>query len=66
MNSQDFDIPFLVGTGMKTVERVPKSKTHQVVSAAYTKDNHIIIAFNLTRFTGGPCAEQAVFGAARA
>lgn len=64
MNSQDFDIPFLVETAMKTVERVPKNKIHQVVSAAYTKDNQIITAFNLTHFTGGPCAEQALFGAA--
>jgi cytidine deaminase len=54
----------LLDTAFKTLDAVPANKIHQVVSAAYTKDNKIITAFNLTHFTGGPCAEQALFGAA--
>jgi cytidine deaminase len=64
MTSKDFDIQLLVDTALKTIDNVPQNKIHQVVSAAYTKDNTIITAFNLTHFTGGPCAEQALFGAA--
>jgi len=64
MAFKDLDVQLLVDTAFKTLDKVPQNQIHQVVSAAYTKDNTIITAFNLTHFTGGPCAEQALFGAA--
>lgn len=54
------DIPFLVKTVLKTAEAVPKDKTRQVV---HTINNQIIISYSVN-FTGDPCAESALVGAA--
>jgi cytidine deaminase len=39
-------------------------KNHTVASAARSKDGHIVTAVNAYHFTGGPCAELVVIGAA--
>jgi cytidine deaminase len=64
MTTKELDVQLLVDTAFKTLDNVPPNQIHQVVSAAYTKDKTIITAFNVTHFTGGPCAEQALLGAA--
>jgi cytidine deaminase len=64
MASKQLDVQLLVDTAMKTLDRVPQNQIHQVVSAAFTKDSTILTAFNVTHYTGGPCAEQALLGAA--
>jgi cytidine deaminase len=64
--SQEYNIKPLVDAAFQTIDKIPPNSTHNVVSAAYTKHKTIITAFNVTHFTGGPCAEQALFGAAAA
>jgi cytidine deaminase len=56
----------LVNAARSTLTKIPPNNNHSVVAAARTKDNKIITAFNVYHFTGGPCAEPVVFGAAAA
>jgi cytidine deaminase len=56
----------LVATARETLQKIPPNQNHSVVAAARTKDGKIIAAFNVYHFTGGPCAEPVVFGAAAA
>jgi cytidine deaminase len=54
----------LIAAAKETLEKIPPNDNHSVVAAACTKDGKIIAAFNVYHFTGGPCAEPVVFGAA--
>jgi len=63
---EEYDMQKLVDVALKNLDKIPPNSIHCVISAAYTKDNTIITAFNVTHFTGGPCAEQALIGAAAA
>jgi cytidine deaminase len=56
----------LIAVARETLAKVPISDNHNVVAAARTKDGKIIAACNVYHFTGGPCAEPVVFGAAAA
>ena len=64
MTTKDTDIQVLLDTAFKTLDKIPPTRIHSVVCAAYTKDNTIITSFNVKHYTGAPCAEQAVLGAA--
>ncbi|KAF2418673.1 cytidine deaminase [Tothia fuscella] len=56
----------LIPAANKPLDIIPTNENHSVVAAARTKDGEVITAFNVFHFTGGPCAEAVVFGAAAA
>jgi cytidine deaminase len=56
----------LVAAAQEILTKIPPHNNHSVVAAALTKDCKIITGCNVFHFTGGPCAEPVVFGAAAA
>ncbi|MGK4583617.1 cytidine deaminase family protein [Kitasatospora sp. HPMI-4] len=56
----------LVQAATHTAETYAQGDNHTVAAAARAKDGRIITALNVYHFTGGPCAELVVLGAAAA
>ncbi|KAK1148708.1 hypothetical protein N8T08_008593 [Aspergillus melleus] len=56
----------LLETATKLITSVPQSDTHSVASAAMDSSGRIHTGLNVYHFTGGPCAELVVLGAAAA
>jgi cytidine deaminase len=56
----------LIDAARLTLTKIPPNNNHSVVAAARTTDDKTITGFNVHHFTGGPCAEPVVFGAAAA
>jgi cytidine deaminase len=56
----------LINAAKTTLSQIRPNENHSIVSAARTKINSIITAFNVVHFTGSSCAEPIVLGAAAA
>ncbi|GAA2226678.1 MULTISPECIES: cytidine deaminase [Kitasatospora] len=56
----------LVRAATHTAETYARGDNHTVAAAARAKDGRIITGLNVYHFTGGPCAELVVLGAAAA
>ncbi|KAJ5757332.1 uncharacterized protein N7511_006026 [Penicillium nucicola] len=54
----------LVDLARTTINSIPKSDIHSVASAALSETGQIFSGVNVFHFTGGPCAELVVLGAA--
>ncbi|MFB7663354.1 cytidine deaminase [Kitasatospora sp. NPDC056138] len=56
----------LVRAATHTAETYARGDNHTVAAATRAKDGRIVTALNAYHFTGGPCAELVVLGAAAA
>ncbi|MBR8641790.1 cytidine deaminase [Streptomyces tuirus] len=56
----------LVDAAAHVAETRCRGDNHTVAAAARARDGRIVTALNVYHFTGGPCAELAVIGAAAA
>ncbi|CAL2059372.1 MULTISPECIES: cytidine deaminase family protein [Streptomyces] len=54
----------LVAAARRVAEEYARPDLHTVAAAARTGDGGIVTAVNVYHFTGGPCAELVVIGAA--
>lgn len=54
----------LVTAATRTAERYCRGDNHSVAAAARTRGGRIVTAVNAYHFTGGPCAELVLIGAA--
>jgi cytidine deaminase len=57
-------ISTLVKAATNAIDSIPVSDNHSVGSAALSADGRIFVGVNVFHFTGGPCAEVVVIGAA--
>ncbi|PGH00193.1 hypothetical protein AJ80_09201 [Polytolypa hystricis UAMH7299] len=70
--SSSFPLPSsaltLISKATSILSTLPSSvaETHSVASAALSRDGRIFTGVNVYHFTGGPCAELVVLGAAAA
>ncbi|KAI9040673.1 uncharacterized protein KD926_007753 [Aspergillus affinis] len=64
--SADANATILLEIASNLIDSVPKSDTHSVASAAMDSSGRIHTGLNVYHFTGGPCAELVVLGAAAA
>ncbi|GAA1904966.1 cytidine deaminase family protein [Streptantibioticus ferralitis] len=56
----------LVQAATRTARTFCRGDNHTVAAAARTRDGRIVTGLNAYHFTGGPCAELVVIGAAAA
>ncbi|QTT77799.1 cytidine deaminase [Streptomyces mobaraensis NBRC 13819 = DSM 40847] len=56
----------LVEAAARVVREHASGEEHTVAAAARTDDGRVVTALNVYHFTGGPCAELVVIGAAAA
>ncbi|GGQ01108.1 cytidine deaminase [Actinomadura coerulea] len=56
----------LVEAAARVAAEHSRGDEHTVAAAARARDGRIVTAMNVHHFTGGPCAELAVMGAAAA
>ncbi|NDU75306.1 cytidine deaminase [Actinomadura sp. DSM 109109] len=56
----------LVEVAGRVADENVRGDEHTVAAAARARDGRIVTAMNVYHFTGGPCAELAVIGAAAA
>lgn len=56
----------LIAAATDALNNIPlaPNKNHRVGAAGLTNDGHFIVGVSVAHFTGGPCAEPVVFGAA--
>ncbi|MEU8510306.1 cytidine deaminase [Kitasatospora sp. NPDC048722] len=54
----------LVDAAEDAVRRFARTDNHTVAAAARNADGRVVTALNAYHFTGGPCAELALIGAA--
>ncbi|MFH8380339.1 cytidine deaminase family protein [Kitasatospora sp. NPDC018058] len=54
----------LVAAARKVAERYSRGDNHTVAAAGRNADGRIVTAVNVYHFTGGPCAELVLIGAA--
>jgi cytidine deaminase len=57
-------ISTLLEAATQAIESIPLSDNHSVGSAALSADGRVFAGVNVYHFTGGPCAEVVVIGAA--
>ena len=57
-------ISTLLGAATQAIDSIPLSDNHSVSSAALSADGRVFVGVNVYHFTGGPCAEVVVIGAA--
>ncbi|MET8468285.1 cytidine deaminase [Streptomyces sp. NPDC006422] len=56
----------LVEIALRTVRERARGDNHTVAAAGRGVDGRVVVAMNAYHFTGGPCAELALLGAAAA
>lgn len=56
----------LVDVALRTVRERARGDNHTVAAAGRGVDGRVVVAMNAYHFTGGPCAELALLGAAAA
>lgn len=56
----------LVDVALRTVRERARGDNHTVAAAGRGRDGRVVVAMNAYHFTGGPCAELALLGAAAA
>lgn len=56
----------IISAATKTINSINPSNTHTVSAAGISTNGKIYLGVNVHHFTGGPCAEAVVLGAAAA